>query len=51
MDLVVFASLYHLLDNTTCDDRLKEHPVTVLRDIGRNGVVVRKDLIRDLIFS
>lgn len=31
----------------TCDDRLNEHLVSVLRDTGCNGVVVRKDLICD----
>ena len=34
-------------DMPTCDGRLNEHSVTVLRDTGCNGVVVRKDLIRD----
>lgn len=31
----------------TCDGRLNEHSVSVLRDTGCNGVVVRKDLICD----
>nr|XP_034325279.1 uncharacterized protein LOC105323550 isoform X4 [Crassostrea gigas] len=31
----------------SCDGRLNEHSVSVLRDTGCNGVVVRKDLICD----
>lgn len=35
----------------TCDGRLNEHSMTVLRDTGCNVAVVLKDLIRDFQFT
>lgn len=46
---IFFCNVIVVLENMfICDGRLNEYLVSVLRDMGCNGVVVCKDLICDL---